>query len=614
MPLGLEQLRDSGVETRIHSARVSTALALVLLAFGALIARYYQLQVSEFQSYQTQADRNRVRLEPIAPKRGLITDRRGALLALNEPTFALGVVVERADDLVALLDDIDQLLGLSEEERTRFQQLRRHRRPWSSVTLKTRLTEAEIATVSVNRYRLPGTTLDAQLTRYYPEGDSLAHVLGYVGRISEQEEAEIDQSLYQRTLHIGKVGLEKYYEAALLGRPGYQNIETNAHGRILRVLDQQAPIDGADIELSLDLALQRVASEALGEQRGAVVALDPRDGGILALVSNPSFNNNLFVEGIGVRDYAALRDSPDLPLLNRVIQGQYPPGSTVKPMIGLAGLELGVIDAQTTIPDPGWYQLPGDERRYRDWVLRIRGTGHADRVGLRMAIAQSCDVFYYELARRLGVDSIAQFMAPFGFGDKTGVDLPSERSGLLSSSDWKRRAYGQPWYPGETLNIGIGQGYTLATPMQLALATMVVANRGESFVPSLVRRIGDRKVTAEPRPLVQATAEHWQEVVSGMVDVVHTARGTAAAVGRGLDFKVAGKTGTSQVISIAQDAVYDETEIDERHRNHGWFVAFAPEEAPEIVVVVLAENGGGSSAAYPVAGAVLRHWWATRDV
>lgn len=602
-------LRDASTEASINSARVVAASLFVLLATAALVWRYYNLQTVEYERYLTESERNRVRLESVPPKRGLIVDRKGRLLASNEPTHRLSIVVERSEDLDALLLQLGQMVTLSEEDLERFRARKRRRRPYEPVPLKLRLTDEEMAVLAVNRHALPGVTVDAQLTRYYPYGELLSHVLGYVGRISERELNDIDEDAYRGTLHIGKVGLEKRYEALLHGKPGYRNVETNAHGRILRVLDEYPSQDGADLRLYLDLDLQRAADAALGDQRGAVVALDPRTGGILALVSKPGFDGNLFVNGISSRDYSALRDSPDTPLLNRTVQGQYPPGSTVKPMIGLAGLELGLVTPETTVADPGWYRLPGDSRRYRDWILRIRGTGHAPHVDLRMAIAESCDVYYYDLAHRMGIDRMAESLAPYGFGERTGLDITSERAGILPSSDWKRGALGQPWYPGETLSAGIGQGYMLATPVQLAQAVMVVANRGESFVPSLVNRINDLPVSGVRRPPLRAAPEHWAAVIAGMMDVVHSRRGTAARIGRDLSYTIAGKTGTSQVIGIAQDEVYDEEAIAERHRNHGWFVAFAPVDEPEIVVVVLAENGGGSSAAYPVARAVMDAWF-----
>jgi penicillin-binding protein 2 len=603
-----DAIRDTGREAAIHRGRVFTASVIVLLALASLFYRYFGLQIVNYQQFLTQSERNRVRLEALPPTRGLIFDRNGELLASNEPSQLLAIVVERAGDLSALLDRIESLIGLDPEERIRFQQRRRRSRPYDAVPLKLRLTDAQTAVIGVNRHTLPGATIEAQLTRAYPHGELLSHVLGYVGRINTQETQRIEEDRYRGTFHIGKVGLEKYYEEVLLGRVGNQNIEANAHGRVLRVLDQEAPHPGTDLKLHLDLELQRVAAAALGDQRGAVVALDPRNGGVLALVSKPSFDGNLFVNGISTDAYSALRDSPDTPLLNRAIQGQYPPGSTVKPMLALTGLELGLITPETTVKDPGWYQIPGDSRRYRDWILRIRGTGHAEEVDLRMAIAESCDVYYYDLARNLGIDRLSEGLAPYGFGQATGIDITSEQRGILPSREWKQGKLGQPWYPGETLSVGIGQGYMLATPLQLAQAAMIVANRGEAFKPALVSRIGNDERVTPRREKVVASPAHWSAVIASMMDVVHTPEGTAAAIGADLAYTIAGKTGTAQVIGIAQDAVYDEDKINARHRNHGWFMAFAPVDRPSIAIAVLAENGGGSSAAYPVARKVMDAW------
>lgn len=603
-------MRDTGREVAIHRGRILVASMAVLAAVATLLYRYYDLQIVSYQQFLTQSERNRVRLEALAPTRGLIYDRKGRLLASNEPSQSLAVVVERAGSLPALFERLDALVGLEDDELERFQERRRRSRPYDAVPLKLRLTDQEVAVIGVHRHTLPGVTIEAQLTRAYPEGELLAHVVGYVGRINQQEANRIEAEAYRGTYHIGKVGLEKRYEQVLLGQVGNQNIEANAHGRVLRVLDREPPAPGANLDLFLDLELQRVAYEALGEQRGAVVALDPRNGGVLALVSKPGFDGNLFVNGISSARYAALRDSPDTPLLNRTVQGQYPPGSTVKPMLALSGLELGLITPETTVPDPGWYRIPGDSRRYRDWILRIRGTGHAPEVDMRMAIAESCDVYYYDLARLMGIDTLAEGLAPYGFGATTGIDITSEQPGILPNRDWKRRKLGQPWYPGETLSVGIGQGYMLATPLQLANAAMILANRGVAYRPSVVRQVAGQPVPREPRRVVEASPEHWSAVVAAMMDVVHHPSGTAAAISRDLPYTIAGKTGTSQVIGIAQDAVYDEEAIDARHRNHGWFMAFAPVDRPKIAIAVLAENGGGSSAAYPVARKVMDAWLA----
>ncbi len=606
----LDALRETRREWMINRSRLIAALVGISLLLSVLVYRYYSLQITQHQDFLTQSDRNRIRVDVIPPTRGQIVDRKGRVLAANKPTFVVGVIKERSEDLDQLVGQLADRLALTPRELDAFQERSLRRAPFEAVPIKLGLDDAALATVAVDLHQLPGVVVDAQLTRDYPYGETLSHVLGYVGRVSAEDLLELDNERYRGTLHTGKVGLEKRYEPLLHGRPGFQHVETNAHGRLLRVLEQQAPVPGQNLRLYLDLDLQREAAAALGDQRGAVVALDPLTGGVLAMVSNPSYDANLFVEGISYTDYAELRGSLDTPLLNRAVQGQYPPGSTIKPLLALGALAEGFVTPETAVPDPGWYRLPGDTRRYRDWTLRVRGGGHADTVDLRMAIAESCDTYYYDLAHRMGIDTMADLLTPYGLGQKTGVDTTGEQPGILPSTEWKRRAMGEVWYPGETISAGIGQGYMLATPLQLAQATMVIANKGESFVPSVVHRVGDLIVGGVQRPPLTIAEEDWQAVVAGMVDVVHSPRGTAAAIGKGLQYSMAGKTGTSQVISIAQDAIYDEETVSERNRNHGLFVAFAPVDKPRIVVAVIAENGGGSSAASPIARRVIDAWLA----
>ncbi|MCB1843905.1 MAG: penicillin-binding protein 2 [Halioglobus sp.] len=601
-------LKDQRREARIYSARTVSALGVVLLLLGVLLARYYTLQISEYEIYQTQSERNRVQLQPLPPKRGLIYDRNGILLADNRPSFILSIVRESVDDLEETLVTLATLLPVSDDDIKNFRKKLARSRPYEAVPLRFRLTEKERALLAVNQHRLPGVVVDAQLLRHYPHGELFSHAVGYVGRINEREAQELDETNYRGTFHVGKVGVEKYYEDTLHGTVGYQNVESNAHGRVLRVLERFAPEPGSDLVLHLDYYLQKAATEALGDQRGAVVAIDPQTGGVLALVSTPGFDTNLFVNGISTRDYAALRDSPDVPLFNRAVQGSYPPGSTVKPFMGMAGLESGLVTPETTVADPGWYKLPGDSRLYRDWILRIRGTGHAPQVDLKMAIAESCDVYFYDLARRLTIDRMHDYLAPFGFGKRTGVDTTNERTGVLPSTAWKRSAMAQVWYPGETISAGIGQGYWLSTPMQLAVATGVMASRGERHTPRLLKAINGEPVQAPALPPVQAPAAYWDAVFDGMREVVHGQRGTADYLSDGIRYEMAGKTGTAQVIGIAQNAVYKEEEVAERHRHHGLFIAFAPIEAPTIAVAIIVENGGGSSAATPIARAVIDTW------
>ena len=601
-------LKDPHRESRVYSARTVIAIAIVLGLLAVIFSRYYSLQVTEYEIYKTQSERNRVQLQPLPPKRGLIYDRNGVLLADNRPSYILSVVRERVADLDATLAELAALVPISEGDLDNFQKKLQRRRPYEAVPLRFRLTEKERARLAVNRYRLPGVVVEAQLLRHYPHGELFSHALGYVGRINEREAFELDESDYRGTFHVGKVGVEKFYEDILHGEVGYQNVESNAHGRVLRVLERFAPVPGVDLTLHLDIRIQRAAVEALGDRRGAVVAIDPRTGGVLALVSTPGFDTNLFVNGISSADYSALRDSLDVPLFNRAIQGQYPPGSTVKPMMGMAGLESGLVTPETSVPDPGWYKLPGDSRRYRDWILRIRGTGHAPRVALKMAIAESCDVYFYDLARRLTIDRMHDYMQPYGFGRRTGVDTTNERPGVLPSTRWKREAMAQAWYPGETLSAGIGQGYMLATPMQLAVATSVMASKGQRKTPRLLKAVNGEPVAAPLLEPLIADDSNWASVYDGMREVVHGERGTAKKLAKGIQYEMGGKTGTAQVIGIAQNAVYNEDEVAERHRHHGLFIAFAPLEAPTIAVAIIVENGGGSSAASPIARKVIDTW------
>ena len=604
----LNQMQDWARETRITHGRVTVLAVLMVLVMMGLLYRYFSLQVIQNEEFRAQSDRNRIAVRTVAPTRGVIVDRSGNLLAVNQPSFTLAITPERAEDLDNVLITLSDLLGLSETDIELFKEARKRRRPLSPVPLKYRLTDEELAVIAVNKHVLSGVSVLSELTRHYPEGDLLGHALGYVGRIGIDDVDESEKEAYRGISHIGKVGLEAYYEDVLRGGLGVSRVETNARGVELDVIDRIEPVPGAELTLHLDIELQRVAAAAMGDMRGAVVALDPRTGGVLSAVSSPRYDPNKFVNGISFSDYAELRDSRDAPLLNRVIQGQYPPASTIKPMLGLAGLNRDLITIDTAIPDPGYYQLPGDPRRYRDWILRVRGTGHAEEMNLRDSIAQSCDVYFYELANRFGIDALAESLDDFGIGSVTGVDLPSEKRGILPSSEWKRRVIGSSWYGGETLIVGIGQGYMLATPMQLAVATTALATRGTAFKPTFVAAVDGTSV--EPEPLLNVSAEtaYWDEVFAGMVDTISSVRGTAFGMRSGLTYSVAGKTGTAQVVGIAQDATYDEEALSEYQRNHGWFIAFAPVENPEIVLAVLTENSGGGSSAYPVARAMLDYW------
>lgn len=603
------RIAHQGPEKRLIQQRIIFALLLVFVMLGVLIYRYYSLQVTQHEDFVTQSDRNRIQVQPVAPTRGLIYDRNGILLADNRPSFRLSIVKERVKDLDALIATLQSLVEISTSDIDRFKKmLRRSRAPYQPTPIKLDLSQDEIAKISVNEYRLPGVEVEAELVRYYPQGELLAHTIGYVGRINERELASFDEEQrqdYSATYSIGKIGIEKYYEDVLLGKVGSQFMETNAHGRALRVLKRDDPTPGKDLHLHLDIELQKAAFDALKGWRAAAVAVDVNTGGILAMVSTPSFDPNLFVTGISYQDYNALNRSLDLPLYNRTIQAQYPPGSTLKPILGLGGLESGLISPQTRIHDPGFYQLSEGERLYRDW----KKWGHGSNVDLRQAITESCDTFFYELAVRLGIDRMHPIGAHFGLGSQTGIDMPNERAGLWPSREWKKRHRRLPWYPGDSLNVSIGQGDVLATPLQLAVMTATFANRGTRYEPHLVRRIDDKEVSVKKTDVVEAKIHNWDYVNSAMESVVHGLRGTAKGINKGLSYRIAGKTGTAQVIGIAQDEEYDRDKVAERNRDHALFIAFAPADKPEIALAVVVENGEhGSSAAAPIARVIFDNW------
>lgn len=512
-----QQLKNTHYERRVYRHRVAISIIFVITMTSILIARYGQLQITDYNIYKTHSDRNRIQLLPIAPKRGLIFDRNGVLLAENIPSYTLTVVKERVASLDDTLAIIGELIPLADDDIEQFRKRLSRRRPYEAVPLKFRVSDEEIAKIAVNRYRIPGVEIDAQLVRHYPHGELFAHVLGYVGRISERELDDIDPVNYSGTHHIGKIGLEKYYEELLHGTVGYQNVESNAHGRILRVLERHDPQPGGDIHLNVDAYVQKVAFDALEGQRGAIVAMDPKTGGIIAMVSTPSYDANLFVNGISSADYSGLQNDPDLPLYNRALQGQYPPASTIKPIWGLAGLHYGTVTSSTRIADPGWFSLPNDTRRYRDWK---RG-GHGASMNLEQAIVESCDVYFYELAYKLGIDRLHDFGVHFGLGVPTGIDNTNERSGILPSRTWKEEVRNSHWYPGETISVGIGQGFMLATPLQLAVATSVVASRGELRAPRLLASVDGEPVVAPVLGRMDnIPAAHWDAITRAMEQVV----------------------------------------------------------------------------------------------
>ena len=604
-------IKNHTLEALLFKRRALVAAVFSVLILLVLLSRLVYLQFFEFSHFSSLSENNRVRLTPLVPNRGLIYDRNGVVLAENRPSYQLELIPEQIEHMQSTLHGLGELIDLDEEILQRFHKQLKRSRKFEGVPLRTKLSDEEVARLSVNRHRFPGVEINARLGRYYPQGKRMAHVIGYVGRIDEDELKRVDQTNYKGSTHIGKTGLERYYEGQLHGMVGYKNVEVNVQGRELRVLDKIAPVPGNNIWLTLDARIQTVAEKALKDYNGSVVVMKPATGEILAMASMPTFDPNLFVHGISYKDYKGLRDSPERPLFNRSIMGQYPPGSTVKPFVGLGGLETKSIGHKEKIECKGHYLLPNEERKYRDW--KITGHGHID---LDDSLAQSCDVYYYELSYRMGINRIHEFLHKFGFGEKTGVDLLGERSGLLPSRDWKKRVKNKIWFPGETLITGIGQGYMLATPLQLASATSILGMRGQVMQPHLLAQIEEtgsqQKVVvdwAAKEPVKLKREANWRHSIKGMVSVVHGVRGTARSSGYGLDFKMAGKTGTAQVFGIAQDAKYDEETVAKKLRDHALFVAFAPYENPEIAVAVIAENGGsGSGVAAPIARKVIDEW------
>lgn len=610
-----DAFEDRRGEKRLFRSRAVILVILVVIGLSLIAGRLYQLQVVRHTHFTTLSDDNRIKVQPMPPSRGLIYDRDGVLLADNVPSYALTIAPDKVEDLEATIAALSELVPITTPDRERFARLLPRRRRFEGVPIRLDLTQAERARFAVQSHHFPGVEITAELSRFYPEGVHTAHVVGYVGRINEQELERIDRSDYAGSSHIGKVGVEKAHEAALHGHVGYQQAVVNARGRVLERREEKAPVPGRDLHLFLDMDLQRDAAAALGERRGAVVAIEPETGGVLALVSSPRYDPNPFVGGIGFEAYAALRDDIDKPLYNRAVRGQYPPGSTVKPFIALSGLAARATTASERKYCGGYYQLPGHTHRYRCW----RRGGHGS-LPMNAAIVQSCDVYFYRLAHDMGIERLDDLLAEFGFGRPTGADIAGELGGLLPSPEWKQRVRNQVWFPGETLIVGIGQGAFLATPLQLAAATAAMANGGTFIRPRMVAAtrasLGSPLEPTEPdrRQIPDQDPTHWQTIIDAMTDVVEDRRGTARRI-QSDAYRIAGKTGTSQVFSVGQNESYNEAQVAERMRDHALFIGFAPVDAPRIAVAVIVENGGhGGSAAAPIARAVMDSWLLDRRV
>ena len=591
------------------------------LLLGLVIARLVQLQVFDYEAFTAQSQGNRVRIEPVPPIRGLIFDRKGRVLAENLPAYQLELIPEQVPDIDDTLQRLAELRLIEAEEIPRLKELSDSGPRFKPVTLRLRLSQEEIANFAIQRPRFPGVDFEPRLVRHYPFGEAVAHAVGYVGALSKDDLTRLDGSNYAGTAHTGKTGVESSFEANLHGEVGYAHVVSNAFGRRISadslelagsLPENETPVPGENVYLSLDLDLQLTAMKALEGRRGAVVALDPWSGEILALVSAPSFDSNLFAVGMTTAQFSALQNDPDRPLFNRAVRGAYPPGSTIKPMLALAALETGASSLGRKTICRGYFMLPNTTHRYRDW----KPEGHGE-VDMHDAITQSCDVYFYEISVDIGIDNMHDYLDRFGLGRPTGIDIRGEHSGLVPSREWKRSAFrdrsDQRWFNGETVIASIGQGYMLTTPLQLASATGALATRGIRYEPHMVAAIedaltGDRTLV-EPRRVDDVDIEnpqHWDTVLGAMHDVMQSVRGTAYAVGANAPYQIAGKSGTAQVFSVAQEEEYDEDEIEERLRDHALFIAFAPFDDPRIAVAVIVENGSsGSRVAAPIARAII---------
>ncbi|HXR58505.1 MAG TPA: penicillin-binding protein 2 [Burkholderiales bacterium] len=608
------EIKDRERELHYFQLRVGFAGFAVLVAFGLLFARFFQLQVVQHDTYAAKAEENRISIVPIAPNRGLMLDRNGVVLARNYSAYTLEIFPDKVRDVERTIQDLSDVVDIQAKDRSRFKKLLQEMRNAESLPIRTRLSEEEVARFAANRYRFPGVEIKARLFRQYPFGEVASHVIGYIGRINQKDKENLEalgvDANYRGTDFIGKSGLEASYQQELHGTTGFEQVEIDAGGRGIRTLARTGAQPGNNVTLTLDIKLQEVAEAAFGERRGALVALDPSSGAVLAFVSKPGFDPNLFVDGIDPASWAELNNSPDRPLNNRAIAGLYPPGSTFKPYLALAALELGRRRPQQTIFDPGHFDFGG--RRFRD----DKKGGHGS-VDMYKSLVESCDTYYYMLSNDLGIDAIARFLAPFGFGSRTGIDMDGEALGVLPSPEWKQKRFRRPeqqkWYAGETISIGIGQGYNSYTPIQLAQAVATIAAGGVMYRPHLVSHV-DNLRTGERRnidpQLVRRIAlkeENLEFIKRAMAGV--NKEGTGARAFAGAQYTSGGKTGTAQVIAIKANEKYDEKKVLERHRDHSLFIAFAPLESPKIALAVLVENGGfGAHAAAPIARTVLDYY------
>ena len=607
-------IKDTVNEQRLFVNRAIVLSIIMFLLFVVLLGRFAALQVLDYQTYQTRSEQNRIQIQSISPPRGLISDTKGELLAGNITVYNLAIITERVDSLNSILEKLTRLVGINQTDIESFRQrIKEKRRPYDPVPLRFRLSEKEIAILATNRYQLKGVEITTDLVRFYPYGPLFAHSVGSVRRINERDLVNLDQSKYSATKYVGKIGIEKVYEASLHGSMGIQRVETDAHGRVRQVLDREPSKYGSNLDLYLDVSLQASAVRALKQKRGAIVAIDTETGGILAMVSKPSYDPNSFITGISSKDFEEISRSLETPLFNRATNGQYAPGSTFKPIVGLAGIASKLVTWQETVEDRGEFKLPNQDRLYRDWSWTPDNSGGQGVVDLRRAIYRSSNVYFYSMANRIEIDILGKFARQFGLGQNLAVDIPEANAGLMPDPSWKEKTKKLPWFPGDTVNIGIGQGDILVTPLQMALVASIFANRGRIVRPKMVKSGNSSRVESDREVVEGIDRDDWERMIRAMEDVVHLGNqgfrgnGTAwAYIGRDIPYRMAGKSGTAQVVEIKQGEEYSEEELKESEKNHAWFIAFAPVKNPKIAVAVLVENGGGgSSVAGPVARQVV---------
>lgn len=599
-------IQDHQKEAEVIKKRAAYIFGGVLFLMSVLLGNLYHLQIVSFDDYQTRSNDNRTRVRPISPNRGLIYDRNDVLIAENRTFFSLDMIPEQVQNIDGALDAVSKLFELTPNRLAYIKKSLKYHKKFEPFTIINQLTEEQVAQFSVIQYKFPGLYIHSGLKRFYPYGESMTHVLGYVSRINSRDKLRLEKenksSLYSGTHNIGKLGIERYYESILHGKPGKIQEEVNNSGRLIKILDDKPPTSGKNLHLTIDLRLQQKAVKLLNKRKGAVVALDPRNGEILALVSSPSYDPNIFINGVSNVDYNKLLQSEDSPLINRVTQGQYAPASTVKPHLALAALDDQIITPRTKIWDPGWWQMPGVDRRFRDW----KKWGHG-WVGLHKAITNSCDTFFYELAYKMGITKMSQFMGRFGFGSLTGIDMLEEKKGLLPTKEWKKAKYNQPWYLGDSISVGIGQGYWTVTPLQLAVSVAILANKGRKVRPHLLKAISgndlnqNQHIYTDAEPITLKNQKHWDIIAKTMYDTAHTPKSSAFRYFHTAPYKAAVKSGTAQIFSIAEDASYEAHKVSAHLRDNALFIGWAPFEKPTIVIAVVVENAGwGASNAGPI--------------